>query len=827
MNMKLGILATHPIQYHAPLFRELARREGVDLTVYFCHRPTPAEQGEGFGVAFEWDLDLLSGYCHIFLKNVARHPTRGFWGYDTPEIADTIRQEKFDFFIVHGWNNKACWQAFRACRGSGTRLGVRSDSQLPQGHIGVDQKIKKIIKKLVYPLFIGRFDLCLPYGQRSAEYFRYFGAKWIAISPHFVDNDLFYKEASQYAPDRPALRRQWLIPEQASCFLFCGKFQAMKRPLDSLKALQILIQRERAPTAHLLMVGDGELREECEAFADRHNLPATFAGFLNQGEITKAYAAADCLLLPSDSETWGLVVNEAMACGLPVIVSDACGCVPDLIVEGETGYSSPCGDIEALAHRMRRLVTDREAWRCMSEGARRHISAFSVELAADTLMEAIRKLKSLENLGAVKPQGKILKIYRNDPPGTNIPMTSDLSPRKTRILAVFGNVAYMGQERANIFVLDLLQKSGKAECLLAVNDRGVQWYVQPHLEAAGLRFHKMRFCWNLKKTLNLRHWWLHVTDIIKGNFQFYQIWKEFKPDYIHCGNAFQIMTLLPVLSRIHTPVIFRLGDEPVQRFAVECWLWRRLAAKVDRVVCISRFILKSLLTVADVSAKARVIYNYPPERAPRSAPDPRIPAAAPDRFTVIYLGQIAEIKGVDLMVEAAIRFLERHPDSRFIIAGPAEPPQHQLLAQRLISQVATLRLGDRIIFTGTVEDVPTLIEQGQVHICPSVFAEPLSNVVPEAKIAHRPSIIFPSGGLPELVKHQVDGYICSEKTVSAILEALEYYHALPDWGGAQGEAAFRSLEVLGITREHFVNSWMEVYGLAHDASPVNQSAMRK
>ena len=395
--LKLGFLATHPIQYHAPLYRELAKRDEIDLTVYFCHRPTPEEQGDGFGVAFEWDVDLLSGYRYQFLDNISPRPTVGFFGYDSPEIGGIINRERFDWFIVQGWNNKACRQAFRACRRSGTKLGVRSDSPLPAGLNGPRQRINDALKRVFYPLFMKRFALCLPYGQLSAEYFRRYGGKKIVISPHFVDNNFFFNGIGVWAQQRDELRGMWHIPDAAFCFVFCGKFQQIKRSLDILHALKLLIKSFETPfgglPVHLLMVGDGEQRSACEALVSDLNLPVTFTGFLNQNEVTKAYAVSDCLILASESETWGLVVNEAMACGLPVIVSDACGCVPDLIVAGETGYSFPCGDVEALADRMRRMATDQEGRRRMSEGARQHISSFSVERAADTLLKAILDFK--------------------------------------------------------------------------------------------------------------------------------------------------------------------------------------------------------------------------------------------------------------------------------------------------------------------------------------------------------------------------------------------------------------------------------------------------
>jgi glycosyltransferase involved in cell wall biosynthesis len=405
-------------------------------------------------------------------------------------------------------------------------------------------------------------------------------------------------------------------------------------------------------------------------------------------------------------------------------------------------------------------------------------------------------------------------------------MTSEPSSRKTRILAIFGNVAYMGQERANVFVLDLLQKSGKAECLLAVNDRGVQWYVQPHLDSAGLAYRKMRFCWNLHKDWRPRIWWLHLTDIIRSNREFYRIWCEWRPDFIHCGNAFQMMTLLPVLTVIPTPVIFRLGDEPEGAHPLWRWLWKGLVRRVNQFVCNSRFVQGKLLAIRDVTAKCRVIYNYPPARMQRSKPDASIPSPQFGLFTVVYMGQISENKGVILLLDAAILFLKFHPNARFIIAGPTEPPQHQHLAQSLIKKVEDIGVSDKIIFTGIVEDVPTMLVQGHVHICPSIYEEPSANVITEAKLAARPSIVFATGGSPELVTHQRDGYVCGKKTSAAIMEALEYYHALPDWGRTQGESALKSLDSLGITYDHFRNAWLNVYGLADDPPRSQTHSMR-
>src|SRR5262249_3744220 len=150
--------------------------------------------------------------------------------------------------------------------------------------------------------------------------------------PYFVDNERFAATADRLGPARAALRARWSIPTDATAFLFCGKLVAKKRPLDLLNALGTAAAS--GAHVHALVVGDGELMGEVRALAASQRIPATMCGFLNQSEIAQAYVAADCLVLPSDSgETWGLVVNEAMACGLPAIVSDRVGCGPDLVVD--------------------------------------------------------------------------------------------------------------------------------------------------------------------------------------------------------------------------------------------------------------------------------------------------------------------------------------------------------------------------------------------------------------------------------------------------------------------------------------------------------------
>jgi glycosyltransferase involved in cell wall biosynthesis len=341
MKRRIGFLVSHPIQYYAPIFRELARRS--DLTVFFAHRQDAAGQGKaGYGVAFDWDVDLLSGYESRFLKNVARVPsTQTFAGCNTPEIAEIITEGRFDAFVVPGWSLRSYWQAVRACRRARVPVMVRGDSQLAGQRGGAVGKVKGV----VFPHMLKQFDACLYVGQRNREYLQHYGvaSSRLFFSPHCVDNDAFGRasDAARGAGGGRAGGRRRHV-------LFVGRLVDSKRPMDVVQAVARLTSSGQP--VDLVIAGAGELQGRMEEAARAAGLDAQFLGFVNQSRLPSVYASSDVVVLPSIAiETWGLVVNEAMACGVPAVVSDAVGCGPDLIQPGATGAVAPLGDVPALA----------------------------------------------------------------------------------------------------------------------------------------------------------------------------------------------------------------------------------------------------------------------------------------------------------------------------------------------------------------------------------------------------------------------------------------------------------------------------------------------
>jgi glycosyltransferase involved in cell wall biosynthesis len=342
--VRLAILTTHPIQYNAPLFRALAKV--LDVHVFFAHRASPYEQANaGFGTPFAWDVDLTTGYAHSFLENVARMPgTDRFLGCDTPGIGRHLREGRFQALLVLGWHLKTYLQGVLAAKRLGIPVMVRGDSQLQTPR----SRSRKALKALAYPWLLRLFDAALFVGQRSRAYYAHYGypASRLFFSPHCVDAPWFGARAT--AEERWRLRDRCAIAPETFIVLFAGRLIPFKRPADVITAAARC--RTRGLKAEILVAGSGELETNLKAAAAAARVPLHLLGFRNQTEMPAAYAAADCLVLPSDGrETWGLVANEALACGRPIVVSDACGCAPDLANDGHVGRLFPTGDAEALA----------------------------------------------------------------------------------------------------------------------------------------------------------------------------------------------------------------------------------------------------------------------------------------------------------------------------------------------------------------------------------------------------------------------------------------------------------------------------------------------
>jgi glycosyltransferase involved in cell wall biosynthesis len=361
----LAVISTHPIQYQVPVWQALAKDGRIPFEVwYLTDFGTRPDLDLEFGKTFQWDIATLSGYPYRFLKGSKGGSPASFWACRLRErLRDRLAAARVKAIWIQGWQVAGYWQAAHEARAVDVRTWLRAESN----DLRPVPYWKRPIKRAALGHLFSRIDRFFYIGSANRRLYESFGVPGskLVAGLYAVDNARFAQQAQSIRGQRNVLRRQWGIDKNAFCVLFCGKFIAKKRPLDLIRAAATLRSSGRIPEIHLLFAGAGELGDELRAATrvvfDAERLdsnvepscdrpPASFVGFLNQTEISCAYVAADCLVLPSDhGETWGLVVNEALASGLPCIVSDACGCAEDMV---EPQWSFPPGDMVALCDRL-------------------------------------------------------------------------------------------------------------------------------------------------------------------------------------------------------------------------------------------------------------------------------------------------------------------------------------------------------------------------------------------------------------------------------------------------------------------------------------------
>jgi glycosyltransferase involved in cell wall biosynthesis len=398
---RLAIFTSHPIQYQAPLFRALAASAGLEPTVYFGSRHgADVAVDAGFGQAFRWDVPLLDGYEHAFLPNTASKPdVSRFNGVRLSHPESALARGHHDALLLLGWQTLAHVQMLRAAWKVGIPVILRGESTLQRepadrARASARRMMWLPVRRRLYHAAFDRVQAFLVIGSRNRDYYRSFGVpdEKLYWAPYAVDNDWFALGERERAAARARVRARIGVRHDTVVFASSAKLIARKRPFDLVDAAGAL--RRRGADVHALFIGDGEERGAIEqrAVASGIGDAMTIAGFVNQRELPDWYAAADALVLPSDSrETWGLVVNEAMAAGLPVVVSDAAGCAVDLVRDGENGFTYACADVAALAHRLTIIASlGADGRRTFGQRSRERVKEFGIDVAVRATQDAVR-----------------------------------------------------------------------------------------------------------------------------------------------------------------------------------------------------------------------------------------------------------------------------------------------------------------------------------------------------------------------------------------------------------------------------------------------------
>lgn len=387
-GMRVAYFLTHPIQYQSPLIRRL-RTGGVDVHVIYGNDATArAYFDKGFGRQLAWDVPLLEGYPSTVLntddpKGTPREQRAHFEG----QIAALLEREKFDAVWVHGWAHPFTQAAWRQARMRRLPILLRGETFLGCVRGGM---LRRLAHKFIFSRKFREVSAFLAVGKLNAALYRAYGvdSRRIFEVPYAVDNAFFQKRCQEAAPDREKLRTALGLKPGCPVILFCAKLIDVKSPEVLIRAVGGMNTE-----AQCLLVGDGELRPALEKLA-AEVAPGRvkFLGFRNQSELPALYDLCDVFVLPSRFEPWGLVVNEVMNAGRPVVVSDQVGCGPDLIRDGQNGSVFPVGNVAVLTRKLERWCQDanarEQAGRCSLE----IISKWDFDACCAGLQEALKTL---------------------------------------------------------------------------------------------------------------------------------------------------------------------------------------------------------------------------------------------------------------------------------------------------------------------------------------------------------------------------------------------------------------------------------------------------
>ena len=397
--IKLAIIASHPIQYYAPLFRLLAADPQVDVCVFYLWDFGITDQvDQGFKQVLQWDIPLLDGYAYKFVRNDSQDQgTHHIWGLQNPSLTrEVIAFQPDAIWLTVSYNYASIYRLLWNLRNRFAKSSLRQISILFRGdshriavQLSFKNKLRRfLIGKIIQQIF-KNFDACLYVGKANYEYFQYHGIpkSKLFFTPHAIDSDRFTK-----SPEVIAQAHQWKqelgINPSHQVILFAGKFEPQKRPLDIIRAFW----EANLDDVSLLLVGSGILEAEMRQLVDQFPSQSQnifFAPFQNQSLMPRTYAIADLLVLPSYSETWGLAVNEAMAMGLAIIVSNHVGCAANLVNPDVNGLIFEAGNVEELAKSLQFAFSDRDRLKQWGEASQIIIANYSYQQAIVGIKQAL------------------------------------------------------------------------------------------------------------------------------------------------------------------------------------------------------------------------------------------------------------------------------------------------------------------------------------------------------------------------------------------------------------------------------------------------------
>lgn len=377
-----------------------------------------------------------------------------------------------------------------------------------------------------------------------------------------------------------------------------------------------------------------------------------------------------------------------------------------------------------------------------------------------------------------------------------------------RLIGLIFNDELFGQELANITIYRMLQESG-AQVRVGAQFSNAKPEVRKRLDQLGIPVFRLPYGTQWSKTFFKKHPLLvlkNVAAIARCSAILENEIQTFRPTHVLIPLSLAYSYTFPALRKKSFELVYRTGDLAPVDSKPQLFLWRKCVQRADKIVVNSRFVMDSLLKNSnnDAGAKASLIYNFPPNGLIGSREVVRV---AKDKKVVLYVGQITEHKGVTHFVDAAIELCKENPHWEFWIVGGSE--YSSVLENELWQKVESFSLRNRIVFHGKVPNPSEFYRCADLHVAPTIGEEPAANVVVEAMSFGVPSVVYRSGGLPELVRHNETGIVCCQRDKNELINELRQLLNSPE-RIAMMSANSLALFEQRFGKERFVQEWKKV-----------------
>lgn len=396
---RLAILAQHVVQYHSPIYREIARSAKLEPTVLFMDKMGMKPFFDRtLNAVLEWDIPLLGGFRYLFLANWSPCKTRALVSRINPEILWRLRRGRYDGVLIQGYDTVSSMLALLVARLAGLDIIFRGEVVLRPEQSSFR---KEYFKSRIVRTFIRYSDAVLYTCSGNRKFFQHYGCPETKLYPFpcAVDNAFFRARRAELQKSGNNLRDELRIDEKTIVALMVGRMDTNKRQEDLVQAAARLQAKGRYIAT--VFVGDGPERERLEDLVKRNNVKKVyFVGFKNQSQISAYYDMADIFCICSIVDKSPKVINEALNFKLPIISSDRPGTLGDSILEGENALVYKCGDVDALAARLDRLVTNPDLRRKFGKRSFELSDELSLEVDVEGLEHVVEILRMAKNNGA-------------------------------------------------------------------------------------------------------------------------------------------------------------------------------------------------------------------------------------------------------------------------------------------------------------------------------------------------------------------------------------------------------------------------------------------